>query len=227
MLLYSLLFIFLLTGCQSSAVDAKVASAKSQTVIRPSGQKIHHPLIVLDAGHGGHDQGTKDSLGEEKDLNLKTAFYVRNELVKMGYRVMMTRSRDIFIALEQRALFANRHHADLFVSIHYNSAPQKTAQGIEIFYYEKTTPSRRKASKAAANSILSKVIGATGAVNRGLKAGDYCVIRETGVPAILIEGGFMTHDEEGKKIRQTLYQKKLAKAIAEGIDSYFIEALGK
>ena len=133
----------------------------------------------------------------------------------------MTRTDDTFISLEQRALFANRLNPRLFVSIHYNSAPSKDAEGIEVFYYrEEDDKTRETRSKQLAQAILKKTLQHTKAKSRGVKHGNYAVIRQTNMPAVLIEGGFLTNANEMDKIKSTAYQKSLALGIAQGIQDY-------
>jgi N-acetylmuramoyl-L-alanine amidase len=93
--------------------------------------------IVLDPGHGGKDPGARGHRGtEEKDITLKVALQLRDLLSKQpGVRVLMTRDHDVFVELEERAKFANRHEADLFVSIHVNSHPSRSVKGIEIYHF--------------------------------------------------------------------------------------------
>lgn len=93
--------------------------------------------IVLDPGHGGKDPGARGRRGtEEKDITLKVALQLRDLLSKQpGVRVLMTRDQDVFVELEERAKFANRHEADLFVSIHVNSHPSRSVKGIEIYHF--------------------------------------------------------------------------------------------
>ena len=220
---------FILQGCShanmSSTYYPKAQGSKSSVSHIAPIPRENAWTIVIDPGHGGSDLGRHDTQLEEKALNLKTALMVRNELARRGYKVVMTRGRDVAVPLEQRAALANRVRADLFVSIHYNAAPQPTAEGIEVFYYAKAESKRRAASKKLATMALDKLIRATGAVSRGVKDGNYCVIRQTEMPAILIEGGFMTHQKESQKITELAYQKKIALAIAEAIDIYAKEQI--
>lgn len=181
-------------------------------------------LVVLDPGHGGKDVGTQSISKprcQEKGLNLVTARQVRNFLQKLGYRVLMTRNDDTFVSLEKRAELANEWKPRVFVSIHYNAAPSAEAEGIEVFYYlSKEDKSRTLQSKKMAQAVLKQVIGETDAKSRGVKNGNYAVIRETKMPAILVEGGFVTNTDELKKLKDPTYIKKLAWGIAKGIDEY-------
>jgi N-acetylmuramoyl-L-alanine amidase len=190
----------------------------------PDKRGANQGLIVLDAGHGGDDFGThSDGKGKlhEKNLNLSTTQMVKSYLQESGYQVAMTRSDDLFISLEERANFANEVKPLLFVSIHYNSAPSKEADGIEVFYYQDDeNKSRTRQSMQLAQAVLDKVIKNTKAKSRGIKHGNLAVIRRTNMPAILIEGGFMTNPKEMEKLRDPAYQKSIAQGIAQGVQAY-------
>ena len=186
--------------------------------------KNNQKVVVIDAGHGGEDFGTHSLSNpkyQEKSLNLTTAKLVKEYLQKMGYQIHMTRSKDVFISLEERAIFTNHLKPALFVSVHYNSAPSKEAEGIEVFFYRSTEDSLRTTqSKALAEAILKKVIVNTKAKSRGAKHGNYSVIRETKVPAVIVEGGFLTNASEMQKIKDPAYIKQLAWGIAQGVQDY-------
>jgi N-acetylmuramoyl-L-alanine amidase len=180
--------------------------------------------IVIDAGHGGKDFGTHSLITpkyQEKFLTLSTAHMLKNYLQQLGYKVSMTRNEDVFVPLPKRASFANEQNTTLFVSVHYNSAPNKEAEGIEVYYYRsEENKERSKQSQLLAKSILDHVILATQARSRGVKHGNFAVIRETTMPAVLIEGGFLTNTNEMQKIKDAVYLKQLALGIAQGIQDY-------
>ncbi|MBS0648626.1 MAG: N-acetylmuramoyl-L-alanine amidase [Verrucomicrobia bacterium] len=178
------------------------------------------PLIILDAGHGGTDEGAKIHYFMEKRLTLMTTLLLRKYLNEMGYRVIMTRSKDVFIPLERRVSIANKTKAVMFVSIHYNSSPSPDAHGIEIFYHNGSDHKRAQQSKQLGSSILSELIAETHALSRGVKNGNFHVIRETSMPAVLVEGGFMTNTEERSNLRDKKYLEKIAKGVAQGIDKF-------
>ena len=138
----------------------------------------------------------------------------------MGYRVLLTRSSDVFVPLKRRVYFANKANCELFVSLHFNSCSTQIVKGIEIYYHSSSNYKRSRASRGLANSVLSQMIKKTAAKSRGVKRGNFCVIRETKMPSILIEGGFMTNPQEMNNLRQQIYLEKLARAVAEGIDSF-------
>jgi len=178
------------------------------------------PLIILDAGHGGSDEGAKVPFLMEKKITLHTVLLVKKYLDEMGYRVILTRSRDVYIPLHRRVSIANKTRAILFVSVHYNSSQSHDAQGLEVFYYAGQEPWRAQASKQLAGSILMQLQEATQAVSRGVKAGNFHVIRETLMPAVLVEGGFMTHQGERALLKDRTYLEKIARGISLGIDRY-------
>ncbi len=182
------------------------------------------PVIVIDAGHGGLDYGTKEKgpYCVEKRVALQTALLVRKYLDQLGYRVILTRSADIFIPLWRRVHTANKRNCALFVSVHFNSSPTKSAHGIEVFYCDRKKAQKcSKASKKLADRVLKQVIHRTKAKSRGTKQGNFYVIRETKIPAVLVEGGFISNYTERCKLKKTQYLDKLARGIADGVDRYF------
>lgn len=185
-------------------------------------QKTHKgALIVLDPGHGGFDMGAEAGGAQEKMLTLTTAILLKKHLSAKGYRVILTRSKDVFVSLSKRSTIANSTKSTLFVSVHYNAHVQTDPSGIEVYYYREGSSSRSIASKKLAQSVLSNMITLTGAESRGVKHGNLHVIRETEMPAILVEGGFITNPKERNKLKEKEYLDQIALGIAEGIDKYF------
>lgn len=181
-------------------------------------------LILIDAGHGGEDLGARSPTPpryQEKNLTLATAKLLKKYLEQLGYAAVMTRSEDVFVPLDKRAKIANQLKPELFVSVHFNSAPAPEAEGIEVYYYRnKDDPKRTSSSRLLAQKILDKIIDNTSAKSRGAKHGNYLVIRETEMTAVLVEGGFLTNSSEMDRIKDPAYLKKLAWGIAEGIQAY-------
>lgn len=210
LIIFSLLFVTL------------YGSSKPIAALPPvTGYKPPKPLIYLDPGHGGLDLGAiiKSPHLEEKRLNLVTAHYTKRYLEQKGYRVSLTRSRDFFVPLDKRTNLANKARAGVFVSIHFNSCPNNIASGIEVFYSEDSNK-RSVVSKKLGEAILQKTSQRTEAKSRGVKKSNLFVIKQTNMPSILIEPGFLTNPEEREKIRQREYLDKIAKGIAEGIDCF-------
>lgn len=182
--------------------------------------------IVIDPGHGGKDQGAhkKNPSYQEKDLTLSTAKLLAMYLNQMGYNTIVTRDTDTFIPLDARSCFANSNGADLFLSVHYNAAASADAHGVEVFYFkEDKDRDRVVASKSLADAVLGRIITQTNAKSRGVKHGNLAVVRETEMPAILIEGGFLTNSEELKNIQNPQYRSILARGIALGVRDFIKE----
>ncbi len=186
-----------------------------------------HPLskpytIVIDAGHGGKDPGTvsKKNDYEEKKLTLSTAIMLQGYLKNLGYHTILTRDEDVFIPLGTRAQIANNKRADLFVSLHYNHSPSYDIQGVEVYFYQEGGGMRTASSRKLGELVLNRVVRNTGAESRGTKKGNFAVIRETKMPAILVECGYLSHAKERIKIKDPHYRQQIAMGIAKGIDSY-------
>jgi N-acetylmuramoyl-L-alanine amidase len=213
MRLIFLLSIFFLFFSANKAIAQKKKISKSLKKV-----------IVLDAGHGGLDIGTKENKPylEEKKAALTTAILAKKYLDQLGYKVILTRSTDAFIPLSQRVGTANKSSSNLFVSLHYNSSPNQTAHGIEIFFCPtKNGKIRASASKKLAAKVLDNVIKRTKAKSRGVKQASFYVIRETKMPAVLLEGGFISNPQERAKLKNVQYLEKIAKGVADGVDRYF------
>lgn len=185
---------------------------------KPDGSK----LIVIDAGHGGKDSGALGKIGDttinEKDLTLSIAAKTVNILKSSGLNVMMTRDSDTYPTLEDRVNFANGNNASLFVSIHINANDKPEPYGIETYYC--TTNNNNDygiTSEALAGDIQKNLIENLGGKNRGVKTANFYVIKNTVMPAVLIETGFITNEEEVKKLADDSYQQKAAEAIASAI----------
>ena len=174
------------------------------------------PTVVIDAGHGGHDRGGVPGMRyAEKIYTLDVARRLEARLRSMGYRTVMTRSGDYFVGLDARCWVANSRSGSIFVSVHFNSAPREGANGIETYYY-----SGKSGSLAAA--VHRNVVRAAGTEDRRVRTRGFYVIRNTRVPAILVECGFLTNRSEGGRIAGSGgYRQRLADAIAAGIRSRY------
>ncbi|MEQ3353160.1 N-acetylmuramoyl-L-alanine amidase [Aedoeadaptatus acetigenes] len=202
--------------------EPEVNDAKPQPM--EPGQK-KNITVVIDPGHGGHDSGAvAEDKTTEKALNLRLAPRVESMLRERGYNVIMTRSTDEFIALSERAAIANRNDADIFVSIHFNSAGSASAYGIEVLYASENDVELKKDAgdqTLLAREVLNAVLKETGANNRGIKnRPELAVLRRTNMTACLIEGGFMSNPGELEKLKSDSYLDKLANGIVKGIENY-------
>ncbi|HEY4831056.1 MAG TPA: N-acetylmuramoyl-L-alanine amidase [Waddliaceae bacterium] len=202
----------------------EVSPPLPQRIVTPPKPPFRKSLIVIDAGHGGQDLGTQSLLEpktQEKHLTLTTSLMLNQYLKNLGYQTILTRAEDFFVPLDLRSAFANSNKASLFVSVHYNSAPSTQAEGVEVYYYQSDKDKTRSdKSKQLAEKVLNRVITNTKAKSRGVKHGNFAVIRETKMPAILVEGGFVTNDRELRNLRNLEYLKKIAESIAQGINDY-------
>nr|WP_255702374.1 N-acetylmuramoyl-L-alanine amidase [Peptoniphilus sp. KCTC 25270] len=189
----------------------------------PAPKNTAGTTVVVDAGHGGKDSGAVSFDGtREKDLNLEVAKKLEAKLRSNGYNVIMTRSRDEFIGLYNRANIANDASADIFLSIHFNSAGSTQAHGIEVLYASEDDVSIKKGNqKALAQEVLNALIKATGEHSRGLKnRPDLAVLRTTEMSAALVELGFLSNEQDMNTIHSSGYLDKLATGIYNGINSY-------
>lgn len=167
--------------------------------------------VVIDAGHGGHDSGAANGTRLEKNDNLRMALAVGNILRNCGIRVIQTRDRDVFVPLGERANISNRNNADLFVSVHRNSFTSPQANGVENWVF--TNPSA--AAVRAATLVLNNVVAAGVQSNRGVKRGNFQVLRETRAPAMLMEYGFISNAEDNRLFDTRFNQ--YAQATANGV----------
>ena len=173
-------------------------------------------VVCVDAGHGGDDVGAILDKRYEKDDTLEVAKLVKKYLKKKNIKVVMTRDKDKAVSLEERCNIANRKKADLFVSIHRNSA--KTGNGIEVW----CNSGKREEDTKLANTMIEKLQNTEIQKNRGVKYGtingentDYYVLKYTNMPSCLIELGFITNERDNELLDR--YQSEYAKAIADGI----------
>lgn len=182
------------------------------------------PLVIVDAGHGGHDGGAVANGLIEKNLSLTLARQVRDHLESAGVRVRMTREKDRFLELEERCQIAAEANADSFVSVHLNTSPAPEVHGLETYYAATQSllarPAKSKgkpSGETLAQIIQRRAIAATKADDRGIKDSQLIVVMRTPCPAALVECGFLTHTEEARRLNREEYQDKLTKGIADGV----------
>lgn len=174
------------------------------------------PLVVLDAGHGGKDTGAPYFGYDEKDLVLPITLEAGRILEEAGCRVEYTRSDDTYVSLAARCEQANTQQAEIFVSIHANAFPQKPEiNGLETYYLV-----GGERAKDLAEDIHAAVLSATGANDRGTRTANFYVLRNTEMPAVLIETGYMTNEAECQLLASEEYRQLLAQGIANGILDY-------
>jgi N-acetylmuramoyl-L-alanine amidase len=193
--------------------------------------------ICLDPGHGGKDTGNHTFWHSEKTYTLALALELRDQLQKAGFNVILTRSKDAYVDLPDRPALANRRGADLFVSLHFNAtqAGRDQVQGPEVYCITPVGASSSNAQGEGANfgatvanrveqkslllayQVQKSLVRNLGAKDRGVRRARYWVLRDATMPAILVEGGYMTHPVESKKIYNAAYRRQMAQAIVIGI----------
>lgn len=195
--------------------------------------------ITLDPGHGGKDPGNQTSAQKEKHLTLQLAREVRKKLLGAGFNVQLVRDSDRYVDLDDRPAMAHRGKADLFISLHFNAAPVSTgARGIEVYCLApagapSTNVRGENGSLRAApgnlndprNILLAyhvqkSLVTKLGAEDRGVRRARWAVLRSADIPAVLIEGGFMSEPGELRRICSDSFRQKQAQAILEGIQAY-------
>lgn len=179
--------------------------------------------ICIDAGHGQHDPGAVGASGlKEKDVALKIALKVGKKLKNNGLDVIYTRTNDNpgfpvnqSLNLQKRCDIANKNNADMFISIHCNSATNKKANGTETFVFKKGIDAEK-----LARSVQNEIVKTTGLANRGVKTANFYVLKHTKMPAILIETAFISNLAEERLLRENDFQDRVATGIAKGVCKY-------
>jgi N-acetylmuramoyl-L-alanine amidase len=217
-----------------SVVDAGTAI---ESILFPQKKEARLTTICLDPGHGGKDTGKIDGRNYEKNYALLLAREVAGLLKHEGLKVLLTRDSDDFVELPARSQMARRQGADLFVSLHYNAADQDI-RGLEVYCLAPAgmNSSNEGGGKAAhpreagnahdgqnallAYEVQKAVTTGVPLEDRGMKRSHFEVLREACMPAILIEGGFMSNAADARNIYNAAFRKRMAQAIVDGILAY-------
>ncbi|MFH1248828.1 MAG: N-acetylmuramoyl-L-alanine amidase [archaeon] len=198
------------TGYEDYASNSQMENNKDIA----SGSKI----VVVDAGHGGKDTGATSSSGyPEKTVTLAIAKELETQLKQQGINVIMTRNSDVYPTLTERVEIANSNNANLFISIHANSAKTKpcSANGPEVWSYDSAK------SKEMAKSVVDEISTALNANNRGTKTtSNLYVLKKTKMPAILVEVGFICNQGDFNIITNPSKQRQIAAAISQSASMY-------
>jgi N-acetylmuramoyl-L-alanine amidase len=210
-------------------VEKKTSNIKANqnlSLLRKSGNdylqlpnvKQNNFSVVIDPGHGGSDPGAIGIGGiKETDVVLEVSKIVKKLLSDKGVKVVLTRKNEIDLDLPPRVSFANNSDADIFVSIHANASrgKRRDINGLETFYY------RGWRGKLLAKKIQKQILRVSpGSPDRGVKQGRYYVIKNTSMPAVLVEIGFLTGRLDARRLEKAAHRKRLAYAIAKGILEY-------
>jgi len=208
-----------------------------QPVLFPQKSHARVQTICLDPGHGGSDKGEIAGDNYEKKYSLLLALAVEKLLQAEGFKVVLTRTNDVYVDLAERPAIAAKAGADLFVSLHYNSGPP-ALRGVEVHCLP---PAGMKSSNAGggrgsdpaypgnaqdsrnillAYQVLKSISAALPLEVIGVKREHLKVLKEAHMPAILIEGGFMTDPQDAKKIYDADFRQRMARSIVDGIVAY-------
>lgn len=212
-----------------------------EPILRPSriqgARKVE--TVVLDPGHGGADQGASNAWGTEKMFTLDVALTAREQLLRAGFKVEMTRTSDVAVSLEDRVRIANQFQHALFISIHFNSA--NGGAGVETYalapsgvpsnassenhlsvadlqWYDGNAHDEENIALAAA--VHAAALTRVAAIDRGVRHARFHVLRGAKIPAVLFEGGFLSNPYEGSRIAAAGYRQQLGAAIAQAVQSY-------
>lgn len=203
-----------------------------QKTVKPGELKylpgLRGKIVVVDPGHGGTDPGAIGPWGtREKQLNLDLALQVKASLEQAGAKVLMTRTTDVDVfgpkatdreELWARVKVANFNQADVFISIHHNSSVNRDRNGTSTYYYQKTTY-----DMLLAGLIQETMLRAGGLGDMGVRPANFFVVKNTTMPAALLEVGFVSNPQEEKLLGNGAFQQKMAQAIVAGLDQFFLE----
>lgn len=197
--------------------------------------------IVIDPGHGGTDEGTKNSglALLEKELNLDVCQRLQKHLEALGFKAVLTRYDDRFVELDERPKIASNVKADLFVSVHFNAATNKDAAGIETYVLPgigQDTSSGKPVSGVGVSGfpgnvfdqsnmrlaleVQGRLVEQLRRTDRGVKKERFAVLRSLECPGVLVECGFLSNEEEALLMSTAGYRERLARSIADAIAAY-------
>lgn len=171
-------------------------------------------VIMLDAGHGGKDPGTSGFGLLEKELALNITKEVQGFLRESDITIHMTRTTDTFVALSERARMANAYNADLFVSFHHNAGG---GEGFEGYIYPGLRHTKTGAMQDEMHAAIMDFYASYGLKDRGKKEANFAVLRETNMPAILLESLFLDSAMDTQYLKQPSFVKEVSLTIAESI----------
>jgi len=174
--------------------------------------------IVIDPGHSGPVEPGACAEGvQECDVVLAIAKLLPEQCCEQGYEFLLTRSGDIMTDdLSFRAEFANTNRADVFISIHTNSAESPVAHGTEVYHYPDSVNGEQLAA-----CLQARLVEKLGTANRGVKEANFQVLRETDCPAVLVEVAFIANESDRQLLTSNAGQLAAAAAIASGLADYF------
>jgi N-acetylmuramoyl-L-alanine amidase len=200
-------------GVEQIRVALRPAATPVEGLRRAAPPREPGPIVVIDAGHGGQDPGTLgNGTIKEKTVNLAIAKKLERLLIQKGVQVIMTRSDDTFVELNERSDISNSAGAAMFISIHADAADTAAASGFTVFIAEEASSADRALGQAIADELAT-----LGITDRGVRQRDLRVLRRTSATAVLVETGFLTNHSEARRLSQESYQGLIAEAICEAV----------
>jgi N-acetylmuramoyl-L-alanine amidase len=224
--------------------EAYLAYLDLTTTVRPllypikNSKSLKIKTVCLDPGHGGRDPGNQEGKYQEKKYTLLLAYELEKQLKSAGFKVVLTRPGDDFADLTNRPIVAEKKKSDLFISLHFNAASDASVKGAETYCMTPARASSTNARGEGANTgtypgnrmddknillawTVQKALNkALETDDRGVRRARFAVLRQATMPAILVESAFMTNSGESKKIYDSAWRQKMAKAITEGVQEY-------
>lgn len=204
-------------------------------LIRPEQRVIagFFKTVVIDAGHGGQDDGASARGLKEKTITLELAQELAAQLNHLGIAAILTRTSDVYVSLTSRVALAMAVPDAIFISLHCNYSDSPAARGLEIYRCDsKSDPTRTfvavsgadetidQAEALLAQCLLGAVTGKLHVDGRGPKIANFFVVRNIDYPALLIECGFLSSADDAKRLNDSAYRESLAEALASGILNY-------
>ncbi len=238
--------VYLDSPLQARKGGRSVLSKSDESLLLPTvfdgGASVASPVetIVIDPGHGGLEDGAKNEpLGLlEKEMNLDVAKRLQAHLESLGFETVLTRYDDRLVPLKERPAIANSAKADLFVSVHFNGSLEPEANGLETYMLTPEDQSSTAGSEPGddlsflpgnrfdrenftfAFAVQREMVERLGLADRGVRKARFAVLKTLDCPGILVEGGFLSNDEEALLVSTAGYRERLALALAESIASY-------
>lgn len=217
------LIIIVAGGCITAPAPQEKTLHLTKKKSGGSAQFTRQLFVLIDPGHGGSDTGAIGKNGVlEKSLNLELSIAIKNELKKHGFQVALTRKHDVKLSLKEREDIINNYYPDLVISVHHNSCNNPKVSGVETFYFLPFGPTKIGfISYQYAHKVQAALHEATVSPNRGVKSANFRLLRNSVVPAILIEAGFISNKSESIACSSVKRQKKVAKEIAKSLAAVY------
>lgn len=173
-------------------------------------------IFVIDAGHGGHDIGSKNNVINESDYSLELAQKIQELAKQKNINVVLTRNGNDFVDLQSRVDKMNEINPDLIISLHLNNAMNKEMKGAEVFINKDNTDQHTE----KIGTELAQLVSINSIENRGLKKANFKILRDSKVPAFLIELGFVSNENDAETLKSTIHKNQLAEKIVHYLENY-------